>query len=435
VLDFEDLTLLKHLLKKAERWAPETKIQLLDLLSKSVFSTHHLVLDTLEKWIKNVVSLGLKGLLHFYMAKLGLLHPEKAVADLHSSNLMLKAAAIIALQNSWGQLTPKCAAENMTLAVKQLQNLLESTEEDDICMGIRTLGDVEMLIPFLSHTSLNVTRTAAVCLAEIAEYPCAHQAKMIIERLESMSDNECRLACLKALYKIANAEQTKDIILVSIHFRPNERRLVETVIRHFGQSCVPTLLELTKDTTISDRCRVLAGRILGHLSPQELKKHLREIILQEIERANFYFSHHHHIQADYPNLDLGLLQDALQTGFYSVMDFIIQLLGVSGEIEDCELLSRSIRSNNPKIRSQVVETLEKSCDHKILRLLHPLVMHSQNEVGKPQKLNLNALLDSMSQSYVRLDRLISVMLKQQLNIPMGLKESTYQQFVRELLET
>lgn len=444
VLDFEDFNMLKQLMQKSAQWEDEIKIKFIELLSKSVFATHHLVLDTLEKWIATANTPELKGRLHFYFAKLGLLHPEKAISDLYSNNSMLKAAAIIALQNSWGKLTPKCAAENMTLATKQLQTLLESSHEDDVCIGIKTLGDAEMLIPFLKHPSTNIARTAAKCLADIAETPCAQQAKLIIEQLEINSDSEFRLACLKALCTIANSEQTKDLILTSCHFRPNERRLIEHVVKHFNRSCVPTLLNLTRDTTIPDRCRVLAGRILGSLAPAELKKHLHEILLKEIQRASFYFAHHHRIQADYPNIDLGLLKEALQTGFYSVMDFIIQLLGVSGEIEDCELLSRSIRSSNPKTLSQVVETLEKTCEHKIMRLLHPLVMHTQNDTGKQQRLNLDALLDKMSLSYARLDQLISAMLKQKLNIPnwkdslqlrMGMKESSYQQFLRELMET
>ena len=140
-----------------------------------------------------------------------------------------------------------------------------------------------------------------------------------------------------------------------------------------GLRTVPALLSITKDTQMADRCRLLAGRILGRLALPQLRANLSDIIRQEIERAYVYFYHYHTIQSRYPEWDLSMLRDVLITGYHSVLDFIIQILGVAGEIEDEELLSRSLRSPNPKVRSQVVETLEKTCEPQIFRLLQPLV--------------------------------------------------------------
>ena len=82
-----------------------------------------------------------------------------------------------------------------------------------------------------------------------------------------------------------------------------------------------------------DRSRLLAGKILGRLALPQLRANLIPIITTEIDRAFFYFHHHHTIQSAYPQYDLHVLKDALLTGYHSVIDFIIELLGVAGEIE------------------------------------------------------------------------------------------------------
>ena len=104
-----------------------------------------------------------------------------------------------------------------------------------------------------------------------------------------------------------------------------------------------------------------------------MRANLSDIIRQEIERAYFYFYHYHTIQSKYPELDLSMLRDVLITGYHSVLDFIIQLLGVAGEIEDEELLSRSLRSRKPKSQKSSGRNLEKTCEPQIFRLLQPLV--------------------------------------------------------------
>jgi HEAT repeat protein len=218
-----------------------------------------------------------------------------------------------------------------------------------------------------------------------------------------------------------------------------------------GLRTVPALLAITKDTSMHDRCRVLAGRILGRLALPQLQANLYGIINAEIERAYFYFYHWSTIQNQYPQYSLSILEDALSTGYHSVMDFIIQLLGVAGEIEDCELLSRCLRSRNPKIRSQVVEALEKTCETHIFRILQPLVMDLPQEEkiskylkGGRRALNLQEVLEKMMHSPAQVDQIIAATLKQRLNMTnwredlrkqMVGNEEIFQNFAYELLET
>jgi hypothetical protein len=457
LLAFEDPSILKRLLNYASQMSSKAKIKFIEIVEQSVFAKESLVLDTIQNWIHRDLDSQLKSAVHFYLAKQGLLHPEKVSTDLRSSDIQLQGAAIVALKKSLAYLPPSTAAYNRTLAAQHLKLLLDSHREEEICMGLQILGidgdthDVDILIPYLCHSSLLIARTAAKSIAQAHILDSIRQAPLILDHLDLSSDNEIRLSCLKALGKVNDSSLVPRIIEISTHFRPNERRLTEAIIYKMGLRTVPTLLALTKDTYMQDRSRVLAGRILGRLSLPQLRANLSDIMRQEIDRAYFYFYHAHTIQNSYPDLDLSILRDVLMTGYHSVIDFMIQLLGVAGEVEDCELLSRSLRSRNPKVRSQVVETLEKTCETTIFRLLQPLVEDVPHEEkmrayikSGHKALSLTNLLDKMSESSAQVDRIISATMKYHLNLP-NWRESLRQQmfkhdeifhhFAYELLES
>jgi HEAT repeat protein len=457
LLAFEDSALLKKLLVHGNIFSSSQKITLLNLIGKSCFCTDSQVLDLLHKWAYDDNYPQVKSAIHFYLARHGLLHPEKALLDLKSSDLTLRGAAIISLKKSWAYLSPTTAALNRSLAAQMLQHLLDSDEEDEICMGLTVIGvdsnphDIDILIPFLKNHSLKIARAAAGAVAKIIDRQAIRHAPLLLSELASASDSDIRISCLNALGKIADTSLVKPIISASTHFRPSERRVAETVISKIGLRTVPTLLAITKDAAMNDRCRLLAGRILGHLALPQLRANLYEIICSETERANFYYYYNHTIQDRYPEIDLRMLSEALLSGYYSVLDFIIQLLGVAGEIEDCELLSRSLRSRNLKLRSQVVETLEKTCEIKIFRIIQPLVLELPREEkirgyikNGRTPLSLNELLDKMSMSSAQLDQIIAAAFKHRLNLPhwreslrkqMLANDEIFHHFAYELLET
>lgn len=276
-------------------------------------------------------------------------------------------------------------------------------------------------------------------------------APLLVDRLHHFEDGELTLCCLTALGKMQSSTLVGPIIKSSIHFRPVERRLTETIITQLGSAAIPELFTILRDTMIHDRCRTLAGRILSRLSLAKLRKILHEVVSIEIDKAYFYFYYHHTIQAQHPHVDLQLLTDGLLTGYHSAMDFIIQLLGAAGELEDPELLSRCLRSSHAKTRSQVVEALEKTCETRIFRLLQPLVM----DIPKEEKIrgyvkdgktpfSLNDIIAKLSYSPSTVDQIIVATLKQKLNFPHwkeGLrvhfteKDPLFQHFVSELLNS
>ncbi|OJU82663.1 MAG: hypothetical protein BGO10_09015 [Chlamydia sp. 32-24] len=456
LVDMEDASILKKVLHEVDKFNPSAKIRFLDLIFLSPFAEDSQVLDHIYKWFQTTPEETLRNEIKFYLARKGLLHPEKAFDDLDNPMVLAQGAAIVALETAWPHLSPHQVNLNRMIASQQLQKLLESKLEEDISVALRILSskehnDFDLIIPFLKSEDTLVVRNAAKALAQIADKGMARYIPLLITQLKLSSDNETKLYLLQALGKTKNIAIIKDIIQASSHFRPNERRMAEKITQRLGLRTVPLLLASVKDTHLQDRSRLLAGKILGKLSVAQLRANLEEIIKVEIERAYFYFYYSKTLCKDNPDKDLALLEMTLHSSFQSVQDFIIQLLGVAGEIEDVELLSRSIKSPNPKIRSQVIETLERTCEPNIYRHIQPLISDIPDSekihyYGLPynEKSDLIELLDILEQSSSTLDKMIAASFKHRFNIgdwrlkllkQMTTNEENFQRFAYELLET
>lgn len=438
LLGFQETRMLSKVLQQADALDSNTKVSFLDALSKSSFPKDLRVIDMLYNWLQSSPEPRLASAILFYLAKEGLLSPEQAIHDLESSDLVRRGAAILAWRKvvahpekppPYPQMTTP-TSQGQTLAANCLNALLASQNEDEICMGLVLLGQtgepchVEQVTPFITHESLKVARQAANAIALIATPDTLTCAPLLVTQLTRSSDSELRQACLRAIGKMQNPLLAAEVIFSSIHFRPNERRLTEELLYEVGEVLIPTLLSITQNTAQHDRCRILAGRILGRLDPDLLRSHLYDLVNTEIDRASFYFYHAHTIPEENTELDLTLLRDVLVSNFQSVLDFIIHLLGVAGKINDGDLLCRALRSQNPKTRGRVIEALEKTCEPAIFGTLYPVLgdfpvkekcSHYLKRGFSP--LELTPLLDQMSRSPIHSDQIMALALQYHLNLP------------------
>lgn len=454
LIDFADPSIIDKLLTLIDELSPKTKEIFIEKIGNSPFAREMRIIDHLSAWDQDEIDPDLRATLHLYLAKHGLLSPQKALLDLKSSDPKLKCAALIALKKSSAYASPYYTVELRSLAAQHLQELLSSEDEQANLMGLNVLSvdaspeDVNILIPFLNHASLSSKRQTARAIAQIASPQAARHAKTLLSYIVSQSDNEFRLSLIEALGKMADTTLVHEILEASVHLRPNERRMIEKIIFDMGLRNVPTLLSIAKDSSLHDRSRLLAGRILGRLALPQLRANLVPIVSNEIDRAFFYFYHYHTIQKSYPEYDLHVLKDTLLARYYSVLDFIIQMLGVAGEIEDSELLFRTLRSHNPKVRSQVIETLERTCEKALFRLIQPLVDELPLEVKfkmhSTPHLTLEELLENLRTSPSMVDQIAAAAVSSTLQLPgwkktlkqqMAGKEEIFHHFAYELLES
>jgi len=449
LLAFEDRAIIKTLLAKAKQLSPSFKTAFLELLSQTPFSGKKSITDEVLSWKTGAQEKKVVGAIHLFLAKQGLLHPENVKEDLKSDDLALRSAAIIALKKTWVSLPNSVIAENRRLADRLIEALLNSPDKRELCMGLRIIGEeaapgnFRRLLPFLENPSISVSREAIRAVAKISNKQHKRYAKTLIAYLRLSKDAVFRKSCLVAIGKLDEPPLIREIIASSLHFRPSERRLIEEIVRKMGRRSVPVLLALTKDTGMPERCRALAGRILGHLALSHLQANLHEIIEKEIKRAYFYYYHLHALHSEEEQTDLSLLREAMQTGLYSALDFIIEILGVAGEIEESDLITRLYRSSSARIRSQVIETLEQTCDRRIFRKLRPLLEDiPPSEVlkryleSRHYSLPLPKLLEKMAGSPSLVDRIVAAAMAKQLDLA-ELKERVRgnEKILKELLQS
>ena len=459
LLELGDASVLPEILQIARRLGTVSKIQLLRLFENSIFSNDSRVIEAIDQWVHESDSPELSKWANFYLAKKGLHHPEKAEDDLDDPDLFLRGAAILTMKKSLANQSLDYAALNRTIAAKKLDLMLKSNRIDEMAMALDILAEesspvlAERAFPYLSHESILVKRSAARAVARLSDKTLSRYAPRLIEELEAARDNTFRLSLLDALGKMTDSTTIKDLLLAAVHFRPNERRRTEEIVIQMGLKIVPLLLALTKDMALPERARILAGKILGRLALPQLQANIPDILEIEIERAYFYFYFAHTIQNQHPLYDLEMLQSALLAGYQSVIDFIIHLLGAAGSLEDPELLVRALHSRNAKIHSHAVESLEKTCDARIFRLIAPLIDDLPLEEkmaaclrwqGDYPKLTLSELLGKLDDSPSLFDKIVAVRLKANLQMPNWRKElremmkhsdETFHQYAYELLET
>jgi HEAT repeat protein len=262
--------------------------------------------------------------------------------------------------------------------------------------------------------------------AKVADAHSFRYLRFLTQQLVRVSDSAYRLDCLKALIQIGGTAAVADVVAVSAALRPHERRASESAIEALGLRTVPLLLTLTKNTTLVDHSRILAVRILSRLALPQLRANLQEVLDQEIERAYFYYTHSHFLKTsiEYASIDLRILLETLTTSYRQVVAFIIYLLGEAGQVEDSELLVRSLTSRHAKVRSQAFETLAKSCSRTTFKQLYPLVtdLPASEKLRASQRwyshpLPLESVLERMSGSSSMLERLVAAMYQKELQQP------------------
>jgi len=429
------------------------KLRAIELLGESKWAKEAQVIERLDRWRRILPHPAIKSSIHFYFAKHGLLRPERVVHDLHNEHAGLRASAILSLKTSHHGLH---LPSFYSTAVEKLGLLLDSKNEEEVVYGLKILElennseNLIRLLPYLKSSSLSIQKAAAKALSALACPEKKEYAKEIVSCLSLIKETESRLYCLRAIEKFSNPEIVQDLILSRANFRSSEKKLVERIVFNMGKPLVGILLKILENNTYPERCRLLAGKILGKLDLKTLRAHLFKIVCVEIDRAYFYYYHAHTIQHQVPQQDLFILENALLTGYHTVIDFIIQLLGISGSIEECEVLSYTLRSKNRKIRAQAVESLEKASMGKIFALLEPLIddRHSEEKLRLYLRkgripLNLTQLLDHLAHSPSLTDQIVSFGLKARLQTPRWheeLKEklkngdAIFHHFAHELLE-
>jgi hypothetical protein len=454
LLQFDNKRLLIPVLHHIDLLSLMGKLDALELLIESPYAKDSKTLDKLERWLKTYPHEPIQLAIHHYLARLGLIRPEKIVQDLDDPALSKSSIAVLAMKTS------PFAAQFPSLvkrADEKLNQLLQASSMEEVLVGLSILGQipeestVQHLINFLKTSSKEIARVSARSLASVASIEFATHALEVAKRLATCPDAKTRHYLLIALEKFENPAIASTLLTSSLHFFPSEKIQAERIIESYGLEMVPTLIHFLENTDIHERCRLLAGKVLVKLQPNLVKKRLQPLIQNEVKRALFYFYHAQTIKQQLPGKDSSIIENALISGYHSSVDFMIQLIGAASNMEASEVLSLSLWSDNKKTAAQALEAIEKLTPPKLFALIEPLLKSASEHKrwlfflklgGTP--LSLKELLDKMSSSPSPTDQIVAVGMKAKLGIgnwrhlvraKMKTQETLFKHFAEEMEES
>ncbi len=429
LLDFEDSRILPHLVNQLRHFSIRTRIKAIELLAESRFSSHKKVIDLMLSWGRTPLHPSLVRIAYSYLAKQQALPYRWALNAFTSQSLTFHCAGLSTLLE-----IPSKQEE----ALQALDRLLTSEQDREVCQGIKILASysqeeaLRRLPSFFNHPSSVVCQESLLAYATSLQQEEAKQAEVLLSHLPSIRSPDVREAILQVLRRFATPSQIRDLLQVSYHFLPREKRLIEQIIYEMGQDAASPLLELTIDSHFPARLRVMAGKVLGRLDPVKLNKRVIPSLWQDLEQAYFYIYHARELMDKESDSDLLPLKEILVAHYESHLDFIVQIIGVMGQVSDTETLSRSIHSNNHKIHSNALETLEKITNRKLFRALLPLIDDGPQENLKVafnrkgfMHLSIQEVIQRLSDSPFVIDRIIATKVQEKESPNSSLEKLSY----------
>lgn len=359
--------------------------QALRMLLAAIFSadnaTHKQADRLLNSALEDAPSESLKFILEWLTDKEAKLSPE-TIAILGRYGL-IQQAIVEANQVDPDSRRRACASiilwsnfklEDTNKALDLLRELLNSEDEEDLIKAIEIIGynGEEKYAHFLSQYLRGSKAVRAITLSALEILVTEKSARLWPEVLPFLTSNlplERELA-MRILEKIGDSASIQPLLKLITRMEPREKRILERFIEQTGLKLVPTLINVLRDSSIGYLGRSIAARSLSKLSFAQLEVISKDLILFELKTA-------------YSSLECSILLEKeknsyLLKRFYEdqlqeTLEFILEILALSGQLPNYELISASLRSDSQKLRGDAIETLEQAVPGALFKILLPLV--------------------------------------------------------------
>jgi hypothetical protein len=338
------------------------------------------------------------------LGKFGLISIQKGLNLQLSSSAAIKAASAVILRSS----------RDIHLTMKSLQTLdsLLSSNESDKVAAIGAIGNLGLeeyahfLLPYANSENQAISIQA---LASIEKLVSSQSVRLVAELLKLFTTLQYdeRQVCLRIFKQIADANCISVLLQHSEKLTPAERRKIEDVLLSIGLKSTPTSLSILRDQNYSYKARSIAARSIAKLSFPQLEAISQDLIKAEIYRAYEFISFELLLSKEAKQLSgLRVLKRFYQDSKNNAIEFVLELLTLSGKLANFEMIAASLKSDNKKDRGNAIETVQEACSREINHLLLPLLtaQHSADKVKffrnkfAHKESNLSQILDNAIQS-------------------------------------
>ncbi len=259
-----------------------------------------------------------------------------------------------------------------------VRDLLEGPSQEVIA-AIRTIGHSEMerlahfIVPYLHHKSGEIRHAALEAINELINQNSSRLLPSLLSTIHNGNAEE-RIEGMNALRKISDSQAVPALLTMSHTFTPFERRYAEQVITSFGLKSVPTLISVIRSNQYPYKGRSIAARTLTRIAYPQMEQLVPDLIQLEIERA-YRCVQYYSVLSQHPaeSSGYGVLMKVYHDLPETILDFILELLALTGRIPDYDLLIASLHSSNLKDKGNAIETVEQGIDRHLFLALAPLM--------------------------------------------------------------
>ncbi|MEW4468925.1 MFS transporter [Parasphingorhabdus sp. JC815] len=211
-----------------------------------------------------------------------------------------------------------------------------------------------------------------------------------------------RLAVIDMLEIINDAQSIALMVESAAQLSPFERRKFEGILLNFGDIAIPGLADCLSNADMSYRTRSLSARALAMLSPAQFGSQLDRLVESEAAstQKSILMARRLGAEADQTTA-LRLLVKAIEERVAESVDFILELLALSGRLPDFDLLIVSLHSANQKVRGNAIETIESGLNYRTYKMLKPLIERedkASQSLPPYNQAGICALLDDILQT-------------------------------------
>jgi len=248
-------------------------------------------------------------------------------------------------------------------------------------MAIRAIGDCRHsryygeLLPFLTCDDPALRREALRSTRKLASPETTQLLPQVLPLLRDAPSDE-RLLILDIAERVGDTSSIRTLLRGAEHFSAAESRRLEEVVRSMGLKAIPGVIHVLRDAAAPFHSRSIALRALSRLATAQLLMVADELIDDELGRAQRAVLAHRalsaHRQAQRSTGCVVLTRyyrDAAAQG----LEFVLELLSLSGRLPDFDLIRASLAFANPRDRANAIETIQQSCSRELFERIARLI--------------------------------------------------------------
>lgn len=214
---------------------------------------------------------------------------------------------------------------------------------------------------------------ALSALCDITTPEDIHLVPVLTSKLPYL-DRPDRHKAITLIGKIGDTETIQETLAASGSLAGRERREIAAMLAGLGETAIPRLASALRDRHYGFSVRSIAACALADLSYAQFTTQADRLVGEELSEAHRLRLNAERLEVDEHNSNaVAILAQAQHERIARAVDFVLELLALSGKLPNFDLLIVSLHSANPKVRANALEAIESSVDYETYRSINVLL--------------------------------------------------------------